>query len=61
MFDSDESAKKALLGKVYWLTKHRLDNLVILIDYNKIQALSIRRCITTKKFIKKVKHLTCIA
>ena len=42
------SVKKEQLGVTLIATKHKLDNLtVIIVDYNKIQALSkLIRCIT---------------
>ena len=35
-----ESVKRVLLGKLFNFSKHKLNNLIVLIDYNKIQALS---------------------
>ena len=57
-----ESVKKELLGKLLVSAKHKLDNLIILIDYNKIQALSkLDDAIPLHNLVKKLDPLILIA
>ena len=53
------SAKRELPGKSLLIaTKHKLDNLIIIIDYNKIQALSkLKDALPLDNLSKKLKHL----
>ena len=54
------NAKKVQLGVLLIATKHKLDNLIIIVDYNKIQALtSLENGLPLKNLYLKFKSFNC--
>ena len=56
-----ENAKRTTWESLLIASKHQLDNLIVVIDYNKIQALSkLEDALPLRKLEKKLNHLIVI-